>query len=89
MRHESLLGSAEILERDEKTIGSAGKIRFYPIVVDRAIGATIIDADGREYLDFVAGWAVANTGYGHPVILEAIKRQLDKASFAFDGKLHK
>jgi len=79
------LGSAEILERDEKTIGSAGKIRFYPIVVDRAIGATIIDADGREYLDFVAGWAVANTGYGHPVILEAIKRQLDKASFASTG----
>lgn len=79
------MASAEILERDEKAVGSAGKIRFYPLVVERATGATIVDADGREYLDFIAGWAVANTGYGHPLILEAIKQQLEKASFASTG----
>ena len=79
------LGSAEILKRDENTLGSAGKIRFYPLVVDRASGATVVDADDHEYLDFIAGWGVANTGYGHPLILDAIKQQLDRASFASIG----
>lgn len=73
--------SASILKRDERVIGAAFKTRFYPIVVERAAGVNVIDVDGREYLDFNAGWAVANTGYGHPRIQQAIKDQLEKTSF--------
>lgn len=76
------MNSDSILARDTNALGSAFKIRFYPMVVDRAHGVTVADVDGREYLDFNAGWAVANTGYGHPQVLKAIKDQLDKASFA-------
>jgi len=75
------LKSETFHRRDAESIGTASKIRFYPLVIDRAKGVTIWDVDGREYLDFNAGWAVANTGYGHPRILEAIKDQLEKASF--------
>jgi 4-aminobutyrate aminotransferase len=32
-------------------------------------------------LDFNASWAVANTGYGHPRILQAIRDQLEKTNF--------
>jgi len=70
-----------VFKRDGNAIGSTLKIRFYPLVVESAQGVMITDVDGREYLDFNAGWAVANTGYGHPQILKAVKDQLDKTSF--------
>jgi len=33
------------------------------------------DADGKEYLDLVAGWAVNNLGHAHPVVTHAIAEQ--------------
>ncbi len=38
----------------------------------------IKDPDGNEYLDFSASGCVANTGYCHPKVVEAIKRQAEK-----------
>ena len=36
------------------------------------------DVDGNRFLDFMAGIAVASTGYGHPKVVAAIKAQADK-----------
>lgn len=38
-------------------------------------GAKLWDADGRAYLDFLAGIAVTNIGHCHPRLVRAIKRQ--------------
>jgi len=78
----SVMDSLSVLRRDRESLGTTFKIRFYPLVVERAAGVFVVDSDGREYLDFNAGWAVANTGYGHPHVIRAIREQLDKASFA-------
>lgn len=59
------------LDREYKVIGGSSQIRFYPAVIDRGEGAYLYDISGRRYLDFNASWAVANTGYGHPKIVEA------------------
>jgi 4-aminobutyrate aminotransferase / (S)-3-amino-2-methylpropionate transaminase / 5-aminovalerate transaminase len=48
-----------------------------PLVVARAKGAVIWDADGREYLDFAGGIGCQNLGHGHEVILAAIHEQVD------------
>jgi 4-aminobutyrate aminotransferase len=48
------------------------------IYVDRAINSEIWDIEGNRYIDFAAGIAVVNTGHGHPKILEAVKRQLER-----------
>lgn len=42
-----------------------------------ARGCTVIDGDGRRYLDGSGGAAVSAFGHSHPLILEAIRRQLD------------
>jgi 4-aminobutyrate aminotransferase / (S)-3-amino-2-methylpropionate transaminase / 5-aminovalerate transaminase len=42
-----------------------------------AEGATLIDADGRRYLDFASGISVTNLGHGHPDVLAAIHAQVD------------
>jgi 4-aminobutyrate aminotransferase len=72
----------EFIDRDEKVIGSAMKIRLYPLVAMEASGNRIIDVEGKEYLDFSANWGVANTGYGHPRIVEAVSQQMKKNSFS-------
>ncbi len=71
-----------LLERDTKALGNVLKVRFYPLAVETAQGCTITDIDGQQYLDFMAGWAVANTGYGHPGVLEPVMEQMKKTSFA-------
>ena len=41
----------------------------------RGEGACVWDAEGRGYLDFVAGIAVAGVGHCHPRLVEAIRAQ--------------
>src|SRR5262245_48141023 len=38
-------------------------------------GSWLRDSDGRQYLDFVQGWAVNCLGHGHPVIRQALAEQ--------------
>ncbi len=46
-----------------------------PITLVKGQGARVWDDDGREYLDFVAGWAVDSLGHCHPMVAEAIAEQ--------------
>ena len=53
----------------------AQTVRRQPVVLVRGQGTRAWDADGKEYLDFVAGWAVNNLGHSHPAITQAIVEQ--------------
>jgi len=46
-----------------------------PVVWARTEGCHVWDAEGRAYLDLYAGFAVANVGYCHPRVTEAIREQ--------------
>ena len=48
------------------------------LVVDRAEGARVWDADGREYLDFAGGIACQNLGHGPSAVVAAIHEQVDR-----------
>jgi 4-aminobutyrate aminotransferase len=67
-----------LVEEDKKVISPASRVPYYPLVVDHARGCTVVDADGNEYLDFLASAAALNTGHAHPKIVDAIKRQAAK-----------
>lgn len=54
-----------------------GVAETHPFFVARAEGARVWDTDGREYLDFIGGIGVLNTGHRHPKVVAAAKRQLD------------
>lgn len=47
----------------------------YPLVPVRGEGCRLWDADGREYLDFLAGVAVNNLGHCHPRVVAALQKQ--------------
>ncbi len=53
----------------------AQTVRRQPVVLVRGQGTHVWDADGKEYLDFIAGWAVTNLGHCHPAMVEAIQEQ--------------
>jgi acetylornithine/succinyldiaminopimelate/putrescine aminotransferase len=43
----------------------------------KAEGSKLWDADGKEYIDLIAGISVCNIGHRHPAVVEAIKKQVD------------
>ncbi len=62
-----------------------GRERFVPrgvattdFVVARAEGATVWDADGREYLDFAGGIACQNLGHNPETVVRAVHEQVDR-----------
>ena len=50
----------------------------FPIALDHGEGMYLYDAEGKEYLDFAAGFAVCGLGYGNRELNEALKAQIDK-----------
>ena len=46
-----------------------------PLIVDRAAGARLFDADGNEYLDYVCSWGAMILGHAHPAVTRAIQEQ--------------
>jgi ornithine--oxo-acid transaminase len=51
-----------------------------PIVVAKGRGAWVTDVEGRRYLDFLAGYSALNFGHGHPRLVAAAHRQLDRVT---------
>jgi predicted acetylornithine/succinylornithine family transaminase len=45
------------------------------VVIERGEGTRVWDAEGKEYLDFVGGLAVASLGHAHPVVADAVAKQ--------------
>ncbi|MDD4356871.1 MAG: acetylornithine transaminase [Smithellaceae bacterium] len=50
--------------------------RRVPIALVKGEGPRLWDANGKEYLDLVAGIAVCNLGHSHPNVVKAIKKQV-------------
>lgn len=42
----------------------------------RGEGCTVWDADGRAYLDLIAGIAVSSLGHAHPAVIAAVSKQV-------------
>ncbi|HET6403359.1 MAG TPA: aspartate aminotransferase family protein, partial [Candidatus Thermoplasmatota archaeon] len=45
-----------------------------PLRVAQARGSIVTDERGREHVDFLAGWCVANLGWAHPDIQKRMRR---------------
>jgi len=76
MRVEEQASTAEVLRGRERFVPRG--ISTTDLVVTRAWGARIWDADGREYIDFAGGIACQNLGHGDAGIVRAIHEQVDR-----------
>ncbi len=65
--------SADWIARGDKHI--AKTYGRYPLVPVRGEGCRLWDADGKAYLDFLAGVAVNSLGHCHPKVVAALQQQ--------------
>ncbi len=49
-----------------------------PVIFVKGKGMTLIDIDGKKYLDFFPGWGVSNVGHCHPKVISAVRDQIGK-----------
>ncbi|HET9029714.1 MAG TPA: ornithine--oxo-acid transaminase [Candidatus Aquilonibacter sp.] len=70
--------SNTFIELDE-TYG-AHNYKPLDLVVDRAEGVWLWDADGKRYLDCISAYSAVNQGHGHPRIKAALIEQASKVT---------
>jgi 4-aminobutyrate aminotransferase len=64
---------ARVIVEKQNTWASTSYPKEYPLVIARGERAVVEDVDGNRFLDFMAGIAVASTGYGHPKVVKAVQ----------------
>jgi 4-aminobutyrate aminotransferase len=82
LNRRAMAKTRALVERESALLADSLKVRFFPFAAERGEGSWLTDFDGNRYLDFTASWAVANTGYSHPRVVEAIARQAGLLSFS-------
>jgi 2,2-dialkylglycine decarboxylase (pyruvate) len=61
--------------------------RFEPMIIERAQGSFVHDADGRAILDFTSGQMSAILGHGHPEIAAVVADHARRLDHLFSGML--
>lgn len=85
--------SAAWFERASRHLpgGVTGNVKFYapyPVYAKRARGGHLWDLDGNEYIDYMLCFGPLILGHGHPRVLEAIRRQLERDGTPIFGAPH-
>lgn len=60
---------------------------FEPLIIERAEGSFVYDADGRAILDFTSGQMSAVLGHGHPEIAAVVAEHAQRLDHLFSGML--
>src|SRR4051794_434176 len=76
------MNNQSLFERAQRVIpgGVNSPVRAFravggtPRFITRAEGSTIIDAEGKRYVDYIGSWGPMILGHGHPAVLEAVQR---------------
>jgi glutamate-1-semialdehyde 2,1-aminomutase len=80
-----LLRSQELFEKAKRLMpgGVNSPVRAYqpyPFFTKSASGSRIVDVDGKEYIDYCLAYGPLILGHAHPVVVEAVKTQLEEGS---------
>ena len=76
MRVDERAATGDVMQARERYVPRG--IATSDLVVSRAWGARVWDAEGREYLDFAGGIACQNLGHGPAGVVRAIHEQVDR-----------
>ncbi len=72
------MNAAQHIELVEKY--SAHNYKPLPVVVTRAEGVWLEDADGRRYMDLLAAYSAVNFGHRHPELVAVARAQLERVT---------
>jgi len=80
--------SADLFARAQRVIpaGVNSPVRAFravgcsPLFIREASGATIVDADGNRFVDYVGSWGPMILGHARPEIIEAVRRSAQRGT---------
>ena len=64
---------------------SQGVSEAFPIYIDRAHDAIIVDVDGNQFIDFTGGIGVTTVGHTNNAVVEAVRDQVGKVTHTLFG----
>jgi ornithine--oxo-acid transaminase len=70
--------SHSVIRRTEKY--GANNYHPLPVVISRAEGVWVWDAEGKRYMDMLSSYSALNHGHRHPRIISALKAQADRVT---------
>lgn len=75
--------SQKLLERARQSLAGGVSSPFrasfpVPLYFADGHGARLLDVDGNEYIDYVLAWGPMILGYGHPAMVEAMRRAAER-----------
>jgi glutamate-1-semialdehyde 2,1-aminomutase len=80
--------SLELFNRAQKILvgGVDSPVRAFravggtPLIIERAKGSRVYDADGREYIDYICSWGALILGHADPDVVAAIAEQAGRGT---------
>ncbi len=72
--HKKITFDSKLAREDISRLESEvrGYARLFPAVFEQARGSTLIDSDGRQYIDFFCGAGTLNYGHNNPIAKQAL-----------------
>ncbi|WP_054704541.1 ornithine--oxo-acid transaminase [Bacillus sp. JCM 19041] len=70
--------TTEIIKKTEQY--GANNYHPLPIVISKAQGVWVWDADGKRYLDMLSAYSALNQGHCHPRLIQTLKDQADRVT---------
>lgn len=71
--------------------GVTGNVKFYPpypLYLKKAKGSHVWDLDGNEYIDYMLCFGPLILGHGHPKVVEAVRKQMERDGTYIFGAPH-
>jgi glutamate-1-semialdehyde 2,1-aminomutase len=71
--------------------GVTGNVKFYPpypVYLKKAKGSHVWDLDNNEYIDYMLCFGPLILGHGHPKVVEAVQKQLERDGTHIFGAPH-
>jgi glutamate-1-semialdehyde 2,1-aminomutase len=80
--------SDDLFERAKRVIAGGvnspvrafGAVGGTPPFIVRGSGASVTDADGRDYIDYVQSWGALILGHAHPRVVEAVREAASRGT---------
>ncbi len=61
-------------------VRACGSVGVDPLFIERAAGARVYDADGREYIDYIGSWGPMILGHAFPPVVDAIRQAAERGT---------
>lgn len=68
----------KLINEDGEYFAKSGRIKYYPLAIDYGYGATLVDVDGKEYIDLLSSASSQNVGHAPKKVTDAIQKQAEK-----------